>query len=270
MSDAPDLQEDTPTQSPPHKWYSLHALLPVLATLGTAFVAVAIVLPSIIAARAPDAEGEHDEDTIETVEATLPVTEASTSVAVVSTDVPTTAPETTDEPTTRPQTTNEPATIASTLAPTNIPTTAPTRKPTESPATPIPTDIPFTATPTADPNLILFYDQDAFTIYNTSDDHVSLEGVTFRGQNLTWDVATFGSMVQALPKGRCLRLRDAAVGNRTPPAECGGQFLGFLEIGAEEIFWRGDSFDVLRDEVVVATCSKGANRCEVFIEPKRG
>jgi hypothetical protein len=271
MSDAPELQHDTSTEAPPHKWYSPQTLIPALAMIGTTLVVVVVVIPSIIAARAPviaaaeakaaaEASATASKEAVVAmisteesagIAASVPMTSVSGEVAAVSTDAPTTAPRATNEP--------------ATTAPTNLPTTAPT----EIPPTPAPTKIPPT-TPTAAPNVTLFYDQDAFTIFNSSGDHVSLEGVSFRGADMTWEASSFGNPVKELPKNRCLRLRDATVGNRTPPAECGGQIHGFREVESSVVFWRGDSFEVLRDGTVIATCQTAAGKCEIHVAQQTG
>jgi hypothetical protein len=111
----------------------------------------------------------------------------------------------------------------------------------------------------------LFYDQDAFTIYNMTGGRISLEGIEFKGSDVTWNISPFGGSMRSLPSNKCLRLRDATVGNRQPPSECGSTNYAFLEIGPRVIFWRGEYFDVVRDGTVLATCQTAAGKCEIHV-----
>lgn len=263
MSDnpTPDPKPSVPVEAKSNEWRSPQVILPVLATISTVLVAVIGVIPSIMEANKPD--DATPTPIVIAIIATpipatpVPVTTVPTEVAVVSTDAPTTAPRATDVPA---------ATVAPTSTPTDIPpTTVPTTVPTDVPPTAAPTDVPPTAAPTAVPNVTLFYDQDAFTIYNMTGGRISLEGIEFKGPEASWSISPFGSSARSLPGNKCLRLRDATVGNRTPPSECGSTNYAFLEIGPRVIFWRGQYFDVVRDGTVLATCQFETTKCEIFV-----
>jgi hypothetical protein len=237
MSDTPDPKPSVPVETRPSEWRTPQVILPIIATISTILVAVIGVIPSIMEANKPPA-----------------VTPTAMVIAIIATPVPATS---------------VPVEVAavSPLAPTNAPaaTGIPTTAPTEIPPTVAPTDVPPAAEPTAVPNVTLFYDQDAFTIYNMTGGRISLEGITFKGPEASWDISPFGGSMKSLPSNKCLRLRDATVGNRQPPAECGSTNYAFLEIGPRVIFWRGEYFDVVRDNAVLATCQFAAGKCEIHV-----
>jgi len=255
MSETPDPKPSVPIEHKTSEWRTPQVMLPIIATISTVLVAVIGVIPSIMEANKPPALTPTP--IIISIIATpvpattVPATTVPVEVAVVSTLAPTTAPVATSVPTSAP--TEMPATTVPTIAPTDIP------------PTPAPTEVIVDAAPTAVPNVTLFYDQDSFTIYNSTGSRISLEGITFKGPEASWDIAPFGGSMRSLPSNKCLRLRDATVGNRTPPAECGSANYAFLEIGPRVIFWRGEYFDVVRDGAVLATCQTAAGKCEIHV-----
>jgi hypothetical protein len=258
MSDTPDPKPSVAVEAKPSEWRSPQVILPIVATISTILVAVIGVIPSIIEANKPPAV-TPTAMVIAIIATPVPATTVPVEVAAVSTLAPTNAPAATDKPTDVPPS-------PTVLIPTDRPMTdTPTSAPTEIPATVIPTDIPPTAAPTAVPNVTLFYDQDSFTIYNMTSSRISLEGIVFKGPDVSWNISPFGGSMKSLPSSKCLRLRDATVGNRTPPAECGGTNYAFLEIGPTAIFWRNQYFDVVRDGAVLATCQFDAGKCEIHV-----
>lgn len=234
-------------------WRSPQVILPIIATLSTVIVAIIGVLPAILEANKPDATPTPI--VIVLVPTTVPVEPtqvAPTAVVVAPTTVPVFEPTNTVELVST-------ATTAPTLVPTLEPTAAPTLAPTDAPVV--------DAAPTAVPNITLFYDNDSFSILNASGSRASLEGITFRSSTATWDISPFGGLMKALPNNKCLRMRDATVGNRQPPAACGSTMYGFLEIGPNVMFWKNvDQFEVVRNNTVIATCDAAAGTCPIYVE----
>lgn len=147
-------------------------------------------------------------------------------------------------------------------APTDVPATD--IAPATEAVVVIPTSAPPTETPAA--NVLLLWDDVSFTAINIGGGTLSLVGVTFSSAGGFWDARDWGpSLYNSVPSRDCLRLRDATAGQRNPPRECSNLY-GLILVGAPAIFWRGgDSFDVLRDGQVAATCPVAAGRCEVYI-----
>jgi hypothetical protein len=129
----------------------------------------------------------------------------------------------------------------------------------------MPTSLP--ALPLTDGNILLLYDEVSFTLRNQSEQMLSLEGVTFSSVSGQWEARDWGpSVYDKLPADKCLRLRDANVGQRQPPADCRDQIFGLQEVGQSALFWLGvDSFDVLRSGQVLATCQRADGSCLINI-----
>jgi hypothetical protein len=129
----------------------------------------------------------------------------------------------------------------------------------------VPTSQP--AVSLAEGNILLLYDEVSFTLRNQSAQMLSLEGITFSSAAGQWEARDWGpSVFDKLPAGKCLRLRDATVGQRQPPAECRDQIFGLQEVGVSALFWLGvDSFDVLRGGQVIATCRSADGRCLINV-----
>jgi serine/threonine-protein kinase len=157
-------------------------------------------------------------------------------------------------------------TITDTPAPTATETPFPTDTPTRIPtlaATATNTPVPPTPVPV---NAMLLYDDVSFTLHNRSGRTLSLEGVIFRSSSGNWNARSWGvSIYTSVPDNNCLRLRNAASGQRQPPAECGGLY-GLQLVGRPALFWVNvDQFQVVRDGEVIATCRTDEGRCGVFI-----
>jgi hypothetical protein len=183
--------------------------------------------------------------------------ESTAVIVVTATPLPATALELAATPLPPPAATEAVALVASA---TFVP-------PTAIPATPIP---PTAAQPTAIPaqpaNALFIWDDVSFTAINTGGGTLSLVGVTFSSGRGFWDARDWGpSLYNSVPPRDCLRLRDASAGQRNPPAEC-ADLYGLILVGTTALFWRSaDSFDVLRNSQVIATCPVAAGRCEVFV-----
>lgn len=150
-----------------------------------------------------------------------------------------------------------------------LPSTQATEESTTVPTQP-PSTIPITEAPlpSAMPpgNVLLLYDDAAFTVLNQDTRTVSLEGVVFRSGSGEWDARTWGTtLYNSLPPRNCLRLRDAASGQRQPPASCANLY-GLQLVGTKALFWiRTENFDVLRGGEVIATCEVVATSCLIYI-----
>lgn len=119
------------------------------------------------------------------------------------------------------------------------------------------------------PNVKLLYDNASFNVLNQSDYPMSLAGVIFRSTSGIWDARNWGpSIYISLPVANCLRLRDAASGQQTPPAVCANRIYGLIEVGITAMFWvKTDYFDVVRNDQTIATCAIEAGECDVYIPP---
>ncbi len=136
--------------------------------------------------------------------------------------------------------------------------------PTRTPLPPTATLIPATDAPA--PNVILLYDDVSLTVYNDTQQTLSLDGVQFLSNSRRWNATQWGaSLAAALPADNCLRMRDATSGNRQPPAIC-GNLLGFMQVGGSALFWlEGSTFDVQYNGETLITCDTTATRCPVYI-----
>jgi hypothetical protein len=134
-----------------------------------------------------------------------------------------------------------------------------------------PTSLPLpTQPPAASPvsgNILLMIDEVAFTLVNQSPQTVSLEGIVFSSANGTWEARSWGpSVFDRLPAGQCLRLRDATVGQRQPPAACRDRIFGLQEVGTAALFWIGvETFDVVRGGETLATCRVSDGECLIAV-----
>lgn len=222
-------------------------------------------------------------------------TVAPTVIVITSTPVPSPTPllpteaPPTEAPTALPPTTAAPAEpspsplpiLPTTAAPTDQPATVvppPTETPLQLTPNLVPSQTPVSALPTVEtqpttqppaspPNARLLFDGVSLTLINQSGGTLSLVGVTFSSAVGIWEARVWGARVHdRLPAGQCLRLREAAVGQRTPPAECVNRIFGLIEGGGTAMFWRGvDSFNVQRNGEVIATCPTANGVCEVYI-----
>ena len=189
-----------------------------------------------------------------------------------------------------------------TVAPTSMPTSTPV-SPTDIPTAALmpPTDIPTVilvlpttanlplATVTAFPlpteitlmpsepdtsqaevgsaNVLLMYDDVSFTIYNQDDRTLSISDIRFSSSSGRWDGEAWGpSLARSFPADNCLRLRNAASGQRQPPAICGSNLYGLQLVGPQALFWLNvDAFEVAHNGEVIATCRADAGSCEVSV-----
>ncbi|HEX2620259.1 MAG TPA: hypothetical protein VHL11_08935, partial [Phototrophicaceae bacterium] len=61
------------------------------------------------------------------------------------------------------------------------------------------------------------------------------------------------------------RLKDATVGQRRPPSECGSLY-GLILVGSEALFWLNTAeFTVQIKKEVLATCKTDSDQCAVYI-----
>ena len=185
----------------------------------------------------------------------------NTEVAIVVEQEPTNVEEEATQvasvpATTEPVLTSTPQEVAPIAAPTSTPTQ---------------TSVPPTATPTQTPappdNVLLIFDDVAFTLLNQSGRTLSFSNVRFQSAVGGWNAVQWGeSLAASLPANNCLRLRDATSGERQPPAICGNLY-GFQLVGSTALFWLGvESFEVLNGGVVIATCSTATDTCPIYIE----
>jgi hypothetical protein len=120
---------------------------------------------------------------------------------------------------------------------------------------------------TSDTNMLLIYDDTSFTIYNQDDRTLSVSDISFSSGSGRWEARAWGpSLARSFPADHCLRLRDAASGQRQPPAVCGSNLYGLQLVGPQALFWLStDEFEVVLSGEVLATCRTDAEECRVFI-----
>lgn len=220
---------------------------PVIGAIISSMVAVALaIIPSLLSNQSGDAI---------VITPTPPPTQV---IAAPTQPLPSVTPLPA-QPTTAPTTV---AAQPTQTQPTQPPPTATNPPPTATNPPPTATDPPAT-TP---PNVILLFDDVAFTIYNDTQQTLSLAGVQFRSENRRWDATDWGAgLAASFPSDNCLRMRDATTGNRQPPAIC-GNLLGFVEVGGSALFWlEGDTFEVRQNGTWLATCNTARDRCPVHI-----
>lgn len=116
-------------------------------------------------------------------------------------------------------------------------------------------------------NVLLIYDDASFTIYNQDSRTLSLSDIVFTSSGGRWEARAWGpSLARSFPADTCLRLRNAASGQRQPPAICGGNLYGLQLVGPQALFWRStNAFEVTHKGEVIATCRTDAGECRVFI-----
>lgn len=220
--------ESSPSSSPStssNSWSNPQVIIALITGLVSILVTVIGILPNLI-----DAD-----------EATATPTAIAAVIVVTATDLPST-------PTPEAQTI---ATDSPTTAPTMVVLTAeePTAEPTiESPP----------------PNVLLIYDDVAFSLVNTSGRRLSLANVTFQSGSRSFEAVGWANHGR-IPNGNCLRIRDASAGNRNPPGEC-SDLLSLLLIGQTAMFWtESDTFDVRQGSAVIATCTTDTDRCAIYV-----
>ena len=118
-------------------------------------------------------------------------------------------------------------------------------------------------------NITLLWDNDSFTVLNAAGQKMSLEGVVFQSSSGSWLASQWGNTIyNALPTAKCVRLRDASVGNRQPPAPCANNIWGLMQVGRTAFFWKDvSSFDVMLNGTLLTTCEVAAGTCGIYIAP---
>jgi hypothetical protein len=251
-------------------------LVAVIGALTTVIVAAIGVIPNIIASTKPPTPT----NTPIVITATpIPPSNTPISIVIAVTAIP---PSDTPIPSAIPASDTPLPSVIPATATENPPTSVPTEitvvpssmvtlepPPTSLPIIPTTESPPVVAQASQPPNVRLMYDGVSFTLLNESGHVLSLEGVHFRGGGKEWDARSWGpSIYVSLPAGWCLRLRDAAAGQRQPPAPCQNKIYGLIEVGSTAFFWRDvASFEVVQNGNVIATCTAedGSGECEVYV-----
>jgi dipeptidyl aminopeptidase/acylaminoacyl peptidase len=117
-------------------------------------------------------------------------------------------------------------------------------------------------------DLLLIYNTTApsFMVQNTSGQALNLEPLVFVGGGVTapatmWDDYTFSPLDEFKNIG-CLMIWPFGIPEQPTPPECGDARQGWIENG-QYVFWTAGSFDVLYNNVTVATCQTADGRCTV-------
>lgn len=232
-------------------WRDLFVSPPVIGAIISSTVAVMLfVVPRLLDDSATNPVPVAEPIPTQAAVAALPSPTEAEAALEIPTELATST--TIPEPTTVPPTMTVPPTIT---APTATDVVAPT-------ATTPPTN---TASPPA--NVLLLFDDVAFTLYNQSSDTLSISNMSFRSVNGRWDGSQWGNVAASLPPDNCLRMRDTTSGQRQPPAICSNLY-GFQEVGGSALFWLDvESFEVLNGSTVIATCPTAEGSCAVYVEP---
>jgi serine/threonine protein kinase len=239
--------------------------------LGLALIAAAIVLVVLA---------------MNGVDVTLPLgggTPGATSVAALLTDEVTERPTLAATATPRPAT-SIPTTVAAVVVEATDtrqpPTAGPTRRPTntdepEETATEAATEAP--ALTVSENSIILRYDEDVLTAFNPGDDSLDLSGLTFvsedeDGDSLIFDADVWvGSSQNAgeLQPGNCFMVWRNVLSELDAPDYCSKKDAWWA-VGSPRWFWVSDdpaaTFEIRRDEDVLATCAISDGECVVELE----
>lgn len=248
MSEQPPAPRDSALSNP-------QVIAAIVGGIVTVIVAIVGVVPAII----------NSQKATPVVITATPV--MATTAAVVLLPLPTSTPP---APTALPVVPTEAQVQLTPIvfaAPTEVlaATTAPELPSPVFPSATVPPENP--PTQAAEPNVLLLYDDVSFTLLNQAARTLSLEGVVFRSPGGEWEARRWGpSIYTQLPANMCLRLRDASVGQRQPPAPCVNKIFALQEVGDPAIFWlTSDRFDVVRQGQVIASCAAADQQCALFI-----
>lgn len=149
-----------------------------------------------------------------------------------------------------------------------------TNTPVPSP-TPIPTFTPIPSlTPTTTPSPTIPPDSVALVVYPrvltliSRSDFADVSDLVFRGAGQTfaatrWETVTSGLNTGALARGHCLQVVLRGSGQPIAPDEC-RYVRSLITLGEDDVFWSAD-FEVLRGDVVVATCPADTEQCEIVL-----
>lgn len=159
------------------------------------------------------------------------------------------------------------ATLTSTPASmfvTNTPVPSPTPTPNVPTRTPFPT---LTLTPTPIPGqIVLFYNDNVFTLYNNGADYIDMTGISFRREDVGF-VGTFWEEVEpelnlsALPPTQCLVIEPETGLTYNAPPQC-SQVRSIVQEPNPRYFWLED-FEVFINGELVATCDGEADSCSI-------
>ncbi len=117
-------------------------------------------------------------------------------------------------------------------------------------------------------DLLLIYDAavPVFTLQNTSGNVINLEPLSFFGENKSVPATVWtdwtASPLNAFKNIGCLMIWPFGIADQPAPPECLDARQGWIA-DARYVFWRGGSFDVFYNNVVVTTCLTADGRCEV-------
>jgi hypothetical protein len=191
-------------------------------------------------------------------------TEAVTEEVVAASPVTEEAPSDTPEPATD---TAEPAT--DTPEPSDTPEQTGSPSP-ESSATP----------PEGEPNIRLAYTVEGeFLLINISTRQVNLTGLTFEQLQAdgtryyfeanAWNDLNIAERPYMMGGGGCYQLLTNDATRLTPSRAVCPRFLGWLRTSTERrYFWiAGETFDVIRNNEILATCEVAAGECIFYLPP---
>jgi hypothetical protein len=136
--------------------------------------------------------------------------------------------------------------------------------------TPQPTLAPTLTPEPPRPELLIVYDNRSLTIINQGRRTVNLAytelvGASYTLEMTAWNDVGNANIYQFAP-GDCVQIWSGGEFN-TPrkPEECRIVQSGRSNLRPTQLFWTMDSFDVVDNGEVIATCEVGARRCEVDI-----
>ncbi len=147
--------------------------------------------------------------------------------------------------------------------------------PLASEAAPVPvTPLPTTAADALDGAILLTYDDQTLALINRADQPVDVSGLAFirageAGERLVFESDQWSGGSQppsALPPGDCFQIWTTGLASGSPPRPDGCDTRhAWREVAPSREFWTGGdpgaTFEVRRDDDILATCSIGARAC---------
>lgn len=118
------------------------------------------------------------------------------------------------------------------------------------------------------PELTLVYDEETISLVNATGAPLDVSGITLQHGGTTIPVDAWTQYfplvdLVAFPDTRCLQGWSASNGgNIVKPDSCGG-VASFITVENDEVVWANDTFEVLNNGVVAATCNGAAGECVV-------
>lgn len=115
--------------------------------------------------------------------------------------------------------------------------------------------------------LRLVYNDNSVAIINESGQYLDLYGLTLTNgtvsvQAYRWAESMSGADLGHFPTGDCIQVWPSNTRIQPTPSGCTNR-QGWMTIRQREVFWRGETFDVLYNNRPLATCELAKGECEI-------